>query len=134
MLSGASVLVIDDDSAILELVAGILEHAGCTTTVAQNAFHGLKLAREVRPSVIVCDMMMPDMAGSDVFRALAAQPATARIPRIMISGHPGADCSCANAFLPKPFAAEEMLTTLENALATPAVLRGAALREAQWRG
>ena len=70
-----------------ELVQEILSGFGLATAVARHAFHGLKLAREVQPSVVLCDWVMPDMAGSDVLRALAADPATARIPRVLMTGH-----------------------------------------------
>src|SRR5436189_532378 len=100
---GAPVLIIDDDPDMTAAVREVLEAAGQSGVVARNAFHGLKLAREVKPSVVLCDMFMPDMAGSDVFRELAADPATAGIPRVMMSGYPNPDRSLADGFIPKPF-------------------------------
>jgi CheY-like chemotaxis protein len=108
----APVLIIDDDSETVEAIQGILENAGYVTAVAADGFHGLRLAREVRPSVVVCDMVMPHMAGSDVFRTLSADPTMAGIPRVLISGHLDANCACADVFLPKPFASEDIVRVI----------------------
>ena len=132
---GAPVLIIDDDPAMTEAVREILEMAGQPTTVARNAFHGLKLAREVRPAVVLCDMFMPDMAGSDVFRELAADPATAHIPRVMMSGYPNADRSLADGFLPKPFDPFLMLKLLQQMGSLPRTARRPiAPTAARWKG
>ena len=135
MQLGAPVLIIDDDPVMTELVQEILSGSGHPTAVARNAFHGLKLAREVQPSVVLCDWVMPDMAGSDVLRALAADPATARIPRVLMTGHGDADQSCADGFLRKPFRPEEMLWILEQMAALPRVQKKSlVLKEARWQG
>jgi len=135
MQLGAPVLIIDDDPVLTELVQEILSGSGHATAVARNAFHGLKLAREVQPSVVLCDWVMPDMAGSDVLRALAADPATARIPRVLMTGHSEADQSCADGFLLKPFRPDEMLWMLEQMAALPRVQKKSfLLKEARWQG
>lgn len=132
---GAPVLIIDDDPVMAELVKEILETAGHDTALARNAFHGLKLAREVQPSVVVCDWAMPDMAGSDVLRTLAADPSTARIPRVMMTGHSNADQSCADGFLLKPFQAPDMLRLLAQMNSLPRLAKKSAVtREARWQG
>jgi CheY-like chemotaxis protein len=132
---GAPVLIIDDDSAMTEAVREILEMAGQPSAVARNAFHGLKLAREVKPSVILCDMFMPDMAGSDVFRELAADPVTAGIPRVMMSGFPNPDRTLADGFIPKPFDPFHMLKVLQKMSSLPRTSRRrAAPVAAHWKG
>jgi CheY-like chemotaxis protein len=132
---GAPVLIIDDDPALTEVVKEILEAAGHSAAIARNGFHGLKLAREVKPAVIVCDMVMPHMAGSDVFRTLASDPSTAGIPRVLMTGHIDADRSCADGFLLKPFEAHAMLRLLERMTSLPRVVNAPAKsREAHWHG
>lgn len=118
---GAPILIIDDDPAATDAVREILEAAGHATAIARNGFHGLKLAREVKPAVIVCDMVMPHMAGSDVFRTLASDPVTAHIPRVMMTGHADADRSCADGFLSKPFEAHVVLRLMERMASLPRV-------------
>ena len=135
MQLGAPVLIIDDDPVLAELVKEILETAGHDTAVAHHAFHGLRLARELQPSVVLCDWVMPDMAGSDVLRALAADPATARIPRVLMTGHGDADQSCADGFLLKPFRPDEMLWMLEQMAVLPRVQKKSFVsKEARWQG
>lgn len=135
MQLGAPVLIIDDDPVLAELVKEILETAGHDTAVAHHAFRGLRLARELQPSVVLCDWVMPDMAGSDVLRALAADPATARIPRVMMTGHRNADQSCADGFLLKPFRPHDMLLLLEQMAALPRTKKKSfVLKEARWQG
>ena len=116
---GAPILIIDDDPAATDAVKAIVEAAGHSTAVAQNAFHGLKLAREVKPAVIVCDLAMPNMSGSDVFRTLADDPVTAHIPRVLMTGHTNADRSTADGFLPKPFEAQTVLRLVERMISLP---------------
>ena len=135
MQLGAPVLIIDDDPVLAELVKEILETAGHDTAVAHHAFHGLRLARELRPSVVLCDWVMPDMAGLDELRALAADPATARIPRVLMTGHSNADQSCADGFLLKPFRPQEVLLLLEQMSALPrAQKKSFLLQETCWQG
>ena len=68
-------------------------------------------------------------------RALAADPATARIPRVLMTGHSEADQSCADGFLLKPFRPDEMLWMLEQMAALPRVQKKSfVLKEARWQG
>jgi CheY-like chemotaxis protein len=131
---GAPILVIDDDPSFVEAMEGMLQAAGHTTAVAGNAFHGMKLAREAKPAVIVCDMMMPEMTGIDLLRALAADPATSKIPRVMMSGRSDADVSCAHAFLHKPFETAEMISVLRKASRAAANACDSLPQEAVWQG
>lgn len=134
MQLNAPVLIIDDDPDMTEAVKQMLEAAGHATAVARNPFHGLKLAREMKPSVVMCDMVMPNMTGADVFRTLASDPATARIPRVMMTGHSDADRSCADGFLLKPFPAEVMLALVERMAALPRLAQKASpWKEPEWR-
>ena len=80
----------------------------------------MKLAREARPQVILCDMKMPHMAGTDVLRALAADPTTAHIPRVLMTGNIDADRSAAHGFLLKPFLEADLVAVLERVANNPA--------------
>ena len=135
MILGASVLVVDDDPAALEVVREILEGAGYAAATACDAFHGLRLVREMKPAVVVCDMVMPNMAGSDFFRALASDPATAKIPRVMISGRTEVDHSCAHDFVAKPFKSETLLDSIRKVTARAATEpSGPSVQEPLWHG
>ena len=135
MILGTSILVIDDDPAALEVIREILEGAGYAAATARDAFQGLRLVREVKPAVVVCDMIMPNMAGSDFFRTLASDPATAKIPRVMISGGTEVDHSSAHDFLAKPFESEASLKSIKKVTSRPAIdsVR-ATSKEPRWHG
>ncbi len=123
---------------MVEAVQEMLQAAGLSTATACNGFHGLRLAREAKPSVIVCDMKMPNMAGTDVFRALASDPATAHIPRVLMTGHSDADRSHANGFLLKPFEPRQIVDMMHRMSRTYSSQLPAAktykLADAHWRG
>jgi PAS domain S-box-containing protein len=80
-----TVLVIDDDPAARELLQRYLNKEGIRAVVAANGHEGLRLARQIRPSLITLDVLMPGMDGWDVLTALKADPGTAGIPVIMLT-------------------------------------------------
>jgi signal transduction histidine kinase/CheY-like chemotaxis protein/HAMP domain-containing protein len=79
------VLVIDDDATARELIADHLKAEGFSVVTAAGGVHGLKLARELRPTAITLDVMMPDLDGWSVLAALRQDPELAEIPVIMIT-------------------------------------------------
>jgi adenylate cyclase len=63
----------------------MLRKEGWQTLVARNAFDALDLARSTRPSLILLDVLMPDMDGWDLLRALKSDPGLAGCPVVMLS-------------------------------------------------
>jgi CheY-like chemotaxis protein len=98
------VLVIDDDGNFVEFIASIIEGEDCRAVVATDGLSGLILAREIRAALILCDYSMPGFGGAEVFQALQADPATADVPRVLMSGHGCPDLRVvpADAFISKP--------------------------------
>jgi len=83
---GAStVLVIDDDPRVHELMQRFLSKEGLHMKAAFSGEEGLRLARELRPVAITLDVMMPGMDGWAVLTALKADPSLAGIPVIMLT-------------------------------------------------
>ncbi len=83
---GAStVLVIDDDPAVRDLMKRFLVKEGFRAETASNGEEGLRLARQLRPSAITLDVMMPQMDGWDVLTRLKADPELSAIPVIMLT-------------------------------------------------
>jgi signal transduction histidine kinase/DNA-binding response OmpR family regulator/ligand-binding sensor domain-containing protein len=80
-----TVLVIDDDPAVQDLMRRSLEKDGYRVEVAADGQTGLELARQLKPAVITLDVMMPHLDGWAVLSALKADPATADIPVIMLT-------------------------------------------------
>ncbi|NJN68270.1 MAG: response regulator [Chloroflexaceae bacterium] len=81
----STVLVIDDDPVVRELVSRWLVREGLHTVTATSGAEGLRLARELHPDVITLDVMMPGMDGWSVLGALKSDPAVADIPVIMLT-------------------------------------------------
>jgi signal transduction histidine kinase/DNA-binding response OmpR family regulator len=79
------VLVIDDDWTARELLSEQLRAEGFSVVAASGGLEGLKLARELRPSVITLDVIMPDLDGWSVLAALRQDSELAEIPVIMVT-------------------------------------------------
>ncbi len=101
-----TVLVVDDDPSIVELVVLALEDEGYRV---QHAVDGaaLRLAQEEPPDLILLDYMMPGMDGGEVSRRLRADPRTAAVPIVMMSAVQRLCVTAADLpvddLLPKPF-------------------------------
>jgi diguanylate cyclase (GGDEF)-like protein/PAS domain S-box-containing protein len=79
-------LVIDDDRPTRDLEAMILQVEGWEVTQASGGLEGVSLAGTTRPDVIVCDLRMGDLDGFGVIERLGADPTTANIPVIVVTG------------------------------------------------
>ncbi len=79
------VLIVDDNERNTKLVRDVLELAGMRTLAAGTAADGLGLARAHLPDVVLMDLSLPDLDGSDAARQLAADELTARIPVLALS-------------------------------------------------
>ncbi len=80
-----SVLVVDDQGGILKLIGRIYHDEGFKVHVATDGERGLEKALELKPDLVILDVMMPGMSGFEVCRQLRSNPKTARIPIIMLS-------------------------------------------------
>jgi two-component system, cell cycle response regulator DivK len=82
------VLIVDDNGKNRKLAADLLASAGFETLEAGTAAEGLALASERVPDVILMDLRLPDMDGTEAARTLRADEATARIPVVAMSALP----------------------------------------------
>ena len=80
-----TVLAIDDDPIVLELMDAVLGPEDFTVVKAGSGREGLELVRERRPDVIVLDLLMPDLDGFQVLDELKGDPETASIPIIILT-------------------------------------------------
>jgi CheY-like chemotaxis protein len=82
---GRTVLVIDDDPAVRDLVTAVMEASSWTALSAESGEAGVALARQSQPSVVLLDLLMPGMDGFAVLEALQSEPATAAIPIVVLT-------------------------------------------------
>lgn len=113
-----TVLIVDDEQCILELLEDILQDAGYTVLTAHDGRIALSLARQVRPDLVLTDMMMPHMGGVALCTQLRRDPAMSNIAILGMSAVPQAAAGVGfTEFLTKPFEFEEVLRCVDQALA-----------------
>ena len=82
---GNTILVIDDDAEAGEIIRRLLEKDGFEVVIANSGEEGLRLAHQLQPAAITLDVMMPDMGGWSVLRALKVDPVLHAIPVVMLT-------------------------------------------------
>ena len=82
------VLIVDDNEKNLKLARDVLRAAGFQTLEAASGAGAIAAAAEHLPDVILMDLRLPDMDGTDAARKLADAPRTARIPVVALSAQP----------------------------------------------
>jgi CheY-like chemotaxis protein len=82
----AVALVVDDSMLIRYTVCRFLEERGFAVEAATNGVEALQILERVHPDLIVTDMQMPKMSGSELITALKKNPETANIPIIIVAG------------------------------------------------
>ena len=79
------VLIVDDNEMNLKLARDVLRAAGFRTLEAASGAEAVALAREHLPDAVLLDLVLPDLAGTDVILELRGDPRTARIPVVALS-------------------------------------------------
>ncbi len=119
--SRRTVLIVDDEPTITEVVGRYLQRAGYATTVAANGAQALELAGEQRPDLVVLDLMLPRVSGLEVMRRLREQDHN-RVPIIMLTAK-GEEADRitglrfgADDYVVKPFSPAELVARIEAVL------------------
>ncbi|MGH7359084.1 MAG: response regulator, partial [Candidatus Rokuibacteriota bacterium] len=124
-----SLLVIDNDDTLLELLAFVFTGRGFRVLTARQGTAGIALAQAHRPSIIVCDIIMDDIHGFEVLRRVRADPNLARTVVVMISAKsykPDIDRARemgADDYVVKPFDPDELVRRVERLRADRAAPR-----------
>ncbi|OIO02509.1 MAG: hypothetical protein AUJ51_06130 [Elusimicrobia bacterium CG1_02_56_21] len=79
-------LIVDDNVEFRTMVSDYFTDLGYTVEIAGNGREGLLKARAIRPDIILCDVMMPDIGGIEVLRNLQTDDDTRGIPVLVITG------------------------------------------------
>jgi DNA-binding response OmpR family regulator len=116
-----SILVVDDDPTVAEVVTGYLERAGFAVDRAADGPQALRLAAGRRPDLVVLDLMLPGMDGLEVCRRLRAGE-QAPVPVIMLTARGDEDDRIlglevgADDYVTKPFSPRELVLRVESVL------------------
>ena len=119
-----TILVVDDEITIAEMLHAYLEDEGFRVATAADGREALACLPEVRPDLVLSDVMMPLLDGRQLCKAMAEHPDYQRIPIVLMSagGEWVVKDRCTyTAFVPKPFELDELIGTIRQILAaTPA--------------
>ena len=119
----ATVLVIEDDQAFRDLLRLHLRQAGHTVQTAADPEEGLRSLIDAPPELILLDLDLPYLSGFEVLEALRSDPASRKIPVIIVTGHSEEEvldrCRTmgVEGFLTKPFKGEHLVVAIAKALA-----------------
>jgi len=118
----SKILVVDDEPEAVELVEFNLRQAGFDVVAAADGTDALKKARSVLPSLIVLDLMLPEIDGLEICKLLRRDSATARIPIIMLTAKAaeidriiGLELG-ADDYVTKPFSPRELILRIRKIL------------------
>lgn len=122
------ILLIEDDMTVRENTAEILELSDYEVETASDGLKGVEAAKQFKPDLIVCDIMMPELDGYGVLEQLSQSEDTQHIPFIYLSAktdhkdiRKGMDMG-ADDYLTKPFEEDELISAIESRLAKTAIL------------
>lgn len=122
-MANETVLVVDDEKDILELISYNLENEGFSVSTVETGEDALDMARDTRPELIILDLMLPGMDGTEVCKRLKQDASTRNIPVLMLTAKAspgdvvnGLDLG-ADDYVTKPFSPSVLLAR------TRAVLR-----------
>ncbi len=117
-----NILIIEDVEDHLEIVKLILEQHGYNVLVATNGQEGLDSAKKNLPSLVILDVVLPELNGYEVCKEMKNFPATRAIPIIMLSVRSNPEDvetaykSGANKYITKPFNLEELVKEVKKHL------------------
>jgi CheY-like chemotaxis protein len=113
-----TILVIDDEYALVEVLTNLLEEAGYRVVSAANGKDGLARVVKENPDLVITDFMMPIADGLELVRRMRALPDFREVPVVMMSASSMAEVLSnrrlkLSAFLYKPFQADELMHVIE---------------------
>ena len=123
-MSKGHILVVEDNQDNYELVRTILGLVGYDTFQAINGRDGVNAARKQQPDLILMDMALPELDGWDATQRIREDPETKHIPMVALTVHTlpkerkRALDAGVDAYLSKPFDADQLIILVENTLKT----------------
>jgi CheY-like chemotaxis protein len=114
----STILLVEDESSLRDVVASVLEDEGFSVMLAVDGRHAMQLLTRRVPHLVVTDVRMPRMDGRELVSAMRASAELSSIPVVMISAVAPADSESLNiqGFVAKPFDFDELLETIRDLL------------------
>lgn len=119
------VLIVEDDTDLLEILRLSLKSAGFSIATAKNGIEALKKARTLLPDLILLDLVLPELDGFAVCETLRKDRVTASVPIIVVSGLASEFTrlagfeSGATDYVTKPFAPSELVSKVDHWVTRP---------------
>ena len=116
------VLVVDDDKYVCDVIKLMLEKKGCEAIIVSDANQVLDKVEIEQPDIVLLDIMLPDISGLELLKALKDNPKTKKIPVIMVTGKKdyesmvSAKGLLADDYLAKPFLSDELIKIISKYL------------------
>jgi len=123
-MANTVILCVDDEEHILELLTYVLEEAGFSVLLARTGTDALALAYSENPSLILLDLLLPDIPGEEVCRRLRTHSPTAKTPIIMLTVKSGEEDMVkgleigADDYVAKPFSPRVLVARIKALLRT----------------
>lgn len=117
------IICIEDEPEMIDLFKLILTRRGFEVIGANGGRQGLELVKEIKPDLVLIDLMMPDMDGWEVYQNLKANEETQNIPVIVVTAKAqsidrvlGLHIAKVNDYIAKPFSPSALLESIEQVL------------------
>lgn len=121
-MSSFKILCIEDNQQTQRMLTFLLTKAGFEVIAADDGRQGVEKAKAWRPALILVDMMMPGMSGSEVIRILRADPVTKDVPMLVLSAYDDealieeARAAGADDYLPKTISPTDLIQVIDDYL------------------
>lgn len=121
-LTSCNILCVEDNGDLASLIKSELERYGAVVSVASNGLEGLNMAHEVKPDIIVSDVMMPELDGFELCRRVKSDVEISHIPIVLLTARGDASSvlhgykAGADSYLAKPFDTELLVQVIQNLL------------------
>ncbi|MFZ1889956.1 MAG: response regulator [Candidatus Binataceae bacterium] len=120
-LAGKTILIVDDEFGVLEVLEFILSDAGYTVVSAVNGQDALARLEDTTPDLVIVDFMMPILDGNGVIKAIRSDDKLRNVPIILASALPEQTirqrCEGYNTFLRKPYRTEQLMEEISKLIA-----------------
>jgi len=119
-----TILVVEDEPSIADVLLRVLEDAGYSVVLASDGQEGLNRLATVQTNIVLCDLMMPILSGTDMYRMMLADPELSVIPVVLMSAATNPPPMALNkssyvGFLRKPFNINTVLDLIALAIGPP---------------